>query len=167
MTRALAALAFALAGALACSRAPATFPPSAPSPLLDGQLPDLRGVTLAGERLDPRTVRGRPVVVKFFAEYCEPCKRTLPAVERLAKEHGDVAFVGVSEDEHASTARAVAERYGLTFVVVHDRDRVLGGRFRVNELPVTFVADRSGKVRWVGGPAQTEADLAQAIDALR
>ncbi|HVJ21588.1 MAG TPA: TlpA disulfide reductase family protein, partial [Polyangiaceae bacterium] len=104
---------------------------------------------------------------KFFAEYCEPCKRTLPAAERLHHEHPEVTFVGVSADDYAATARAIRKLYGLSFPIVHDTGRSLQGRFRVTELPVTFVVDRAGVVRWVGGPAQSEKDLAQAIEVLR
>jgi peroxiredoxin len=145
----------------------ATLPPSAPSPLLGQALPDFRRPTLAHGDLTAGQLRGRPVVVKFFAEYCEPCKRTLGAAQRLSLEHADVQFVGVSEDEYAATAERVVKHHGLTFPVVLDRGHVLQGRFRVREMPVTFLADASGVVRWVGGPAQTEEELADALAAIR
>jgi cytochrome c biogenesis protein CcmG/thiol:disulfide interchange protein DsbE len=149
-----------------CASAP-TLPHAQSSPLLDGALPRVSGATLSGQRLDGNALADRIVVVKFFADYCAPCKRTLPAAERLSREHRDVTFVGVSEDEYASTARSLAERYGLTFDVVHDASGALRGRFRVSELPITFLADRKGIVRWVGGPEQSEDDLARAIEAVQ
>lgn len=109
---------------------------------------------------------GKPAVVEFFADYCEPCKRTLPAIERLSKNRPEVTFIGVSVDEYAGTARALAERYGLTFTVVHDESSALRGRFRVSALPITFVADGKGIIRWVSASAATEADLARVLDAL-
>ena len=155
------------AGACACGpAAPAAAPPSAPSPLLSQPLPDFQRRTLDGSKLDTKDLRGRVVVVKFFAKYCEPCKRTLPAVERLAKEHAEIAFVGIAEDERESDAREVVSTYGLSFPIVHDSGNVLSGRFRVREMPFTFVADAQGQVRWVGGPEQSEGDLALAIASL-
>ncbi len=53
--------------------------------------------------------------------------------------------------------------YGLSFPIIHDRAFRLKGRFRVSELPATFVAEPSGKIRWVGGPAQSTAELADAV----
>lgn len=161
-----------LAGALvlsasACSHVPPRLPPTARSPLLEHPVPDFERATLDSRLVSTRKLRGRTVVVKFFAAYCGPCKRTLPAAERLYQRNPGVAFVGISEDSDAATARALSRRMGLTFPVVLDQDNVLAGRFRVTAMPVTFVVDGRGVVRWVGGPGQTEHDLAQAIAAVR
>jgi peroxiredoxin len=157
----------AFASALSCSSAKANAPPSAPSPLSGKPLPDFRRPTLAGERVDTQALRGHVIVVKFFADYCEPCKRTLPAVERLSRELTDASFIGVSEDEYRATAESVVARYRLTFPVVHDAGQVLSGRFRVSDLPATFVAGRDGTIHWVGGASQTEDDLRAAIESVR
>jgi thiol-disulfide isomerase/thioredoxin len=150
--------------AIGCSST-VIYPQSASSHLYAKTLPEFSRSALDGARIDVHELRGRAVVVKFFAEYCEPCKRTLPAVERLHKGHPTVAFVGVSEDDYATTARDIGKSFGLTFPIVHDMGKALKGRFRVSEMPVTFIADRQGVVRWVGGPGQTEAELAQAVEA--
>ncbi len=141
-------------------------PASSASPLLGRPLPQFRRATLDGANLDTSRLRGRPVVVEFFAAYCEPCKRTLPATQELSQRNARAAFVGISADDYASTARAVVAEHGLTFAVVHDAGHVLQGRFRVRELPVTFVADANGTVRWVGGPEHGAEDLARALDAI-
>jgi cytochrome c biogenesis protein CcmG/thiol:disulfide interchange protein DsbE len=139
-------------------------PPSAESPLRLQTVPDFNRPTLEGAKLDTAALRGRVMVVKFFAEYCEPCKRTLPAAQQMHEKYaGRVAFVGVSEDEQESTARRVVHAYGLTFPVVLDRGNVLAGRFRVSEIPVTFVVDAQGVIQWVGGPSHTESDLERAV----
>ena len=75
------------------------------------------------------------------------------------------AFIGISEDEYASDAQSLVDGFGLSFPVVHDQGNVLAGRFRVSEMPVTFVIDGQGVVQWVGGPGQDEDDLASAIAA--
>jgi len=161
----LAPLALALALAPACTKGPATPPPSAPSPLAHGEVPDFSRPTLTGARIDTEQLRGRVVVIKFFAKYCAPCMETLPAAERLHREHPEVAFVGISEDEYASDAQALVDGLSLSFPVVHDQGNVLAGRFRVDEMPVTFVVDGAGVVQWVGGPGQGHEDLEAAIAA--
>lgn len=143
-------------------------PASAQSPLLGKPLPTIKRRTLTGESLDSNALAGRVVVVKFFAEYCAPCKKTLPAAQAAHVARPEVTFIGVSEDEHSSTAEDMVRLYALSFPVIHDSGQVLSGRFRVSELPATFVAGKDGIVRWVGGEHQDESALGDAIDqALR
>lgn len=142
-------------------------PPSASSPLLGMGVPEFNRRTMAGQQLDTKTLAGKILVVKFFAEYCAPCKVTLPEAQTLAEKHDDVVFVGIAEDEFESTAQQLVTTYGLTFPIVHDRGQILAGRFRVSEMPVTFVVDATGVIRWVGGSGQAKGDLARAIAAVR
>jgi cytochrome c biogenesis protein CcmG/thiol:disulfide interchange protein DsbE len=153
-----------LAG-LACG--PPDFPVSARHPLLGAHLPEIHRQSLDGHAIDGGTLTGTPVLVKFFADYCQPCKETLPAAERVHEQYPDVVFLGVDEDESGETARDVAHRYGLSFPVVHDASNVLAGRFRVSSMPMTFVADASGTIRWIGAEGQTEQQLRQAVQAAR
>lgn len=158
-------LTLAVALLAGCSSRP-ELPATAPSALLEKTVPQFQRKSIGGAKVGTVESKGKTTVIKFFAEYCEPCKRTLPATQRLHRKHPEVVFLGVSEDERVQTAAKIRREYGLTFPIVHDKDRVLSGRFRVKDMPITFVVDREGNVRWVGGPAQTEAELAQAIAAV-
>jgi hypothetical protein len=51
--------------------------------------------------------------------------------------------------------------------MVHDNQQVLAARYRVRDLPVTYVLDGKGNVAWVGGSEKTEADLVAAIESAR
>ncbi len=152
--------------AMGCS--PASFPQSSAHGLLGQPSPALKArQMLDGSALVEGSLAGRPVVVKFFADYCVPCKRTLPAVEALHRRFSDVAFIGISEDDTAEKARQVVKQFSLTFPIIHDTSQVYSGRFRVAQMPTTFVIDKAGIVRWVGGADQTDDDLTQAIEAAR
>ena len=142
-------------------------PPSSPSPLAGHAVPTFQRDTLGGGQIDTAALLGKVWVVKFFAEYCEPCKRTLPAAQRLSQRYRDVVFVGISEDEREEDAAGLVRTYGLGFPVVLDRDNILSGRFRVTALPIVFVVDPAGNVSWVGGPEQDEDALEKAIRAAR
>jgi thiol-disulfide isomerase/thioredoxin len=140
--------------------------PSGPSALDAKAMPDVKRRTLDGATFDTAEARGhKVVVVKFFAKYCEPCKRSLPWFQKFAAEHPEVAVLGVDEDERESDARDIATMYGLRFPIVHDTGNALSGRFRVSDMPITFVADKKGRIRWVGGPDQTESELEAAVSA--
>jgi thiol-disulfide isomerase/thioredoxin len=156
-----------VASLLALSCGPVAPPPSAPSQILDGPLPDLSGRTVDGARIDDGKLASRIVVVKFFAKFCKPCKKTLPEAERLHRDNPDVTFVGVAEDEYAADAREMIRTYALTFPVIHDPDNAVAGRFRVQQLPATFVTDRTGRVRWFGSAGQRVGDLEAVLDSVR
>lgn len=163
---ALAALVSGCSAAMPPSYPANTLSPSGPSALDAKPLPDVKRRTLDGATFDTAEARGRKVVVvKFFAKYCEPCKRSLPWFQKFVTEHPGVAVLGIDEDERESDARDVATMFGLRFPIVHDSGNALAGRFRVSDMPITFVADRKGRIRWVGGPDQTEADLEAAVSA--
>jgi hypothetical protein len=84
-----------------------------------------------------------------------------------SRADGDVILVGIDEDESPDTASTLVKRYGLTFPVLRDDGNVLSGRFRVSSMPMSFVADASGRVRWVGDEKQSEEDLRRAVEAAR
>lgn len=137
-----------------------TLQPSAPSPLLDQPLPDLAGETVIGPAAE---LANRVVVVKFFAKYCEPCKKTLPEAEKLHRSHPDVTFVGVAEDEERADVDEMIATYGLTFPVIHDAGNAVALRFGVEQLPATFVTGANGQVKWVGAPGHPDDALEAAI----
>jgi len=80
--------------------------------------------------------------------------------------HVDAQHVGVSLDETPDRAWRSVRRHGLTFPVIHDAGNVLAGRLRVTELPISFVIDGGGHVRWVGGPEQARDALERTVAAL-
>ncbi len=162
--RGLIALAGAALSTAACG--PPALPRSAPSPLLGKALPHIQRRTIDGRTVDSHAGQQAAIVVKFFAQYCAPCKHTLPSAQALAMRRRGVLVIGVAEDEDESVVRALVAAYGLSFPVIHDRERVLAGRFRVSDIPATFVAGPDGTLRWVGGPEQRPSDLEQAVLAL-
>lgn len=167
MTMRSALLLSALLALAACGAPPAKAPPSSPSSLLGQPAPAFQRAAVDGTKVDVGAPSGKVVVVKFVATYCQPCLRTLPAIEKLHQEHPEIAIVGVSEDEHESQARQLATSMNLTFPVVHDTQQVLAARYRVGDLPVTYVIDGKGSVAWVGGPEKSEQDLVAATLATK
>ncbi len=142
-------------------------PASAPSPFLSKHLPRFERASLAGPRAGSEESEGKVTVVKFFAKYCKPCKKTLPEAQAIAAAHPDVAVIGIAEDEYRADAEEMVREFHLSFPVIHDEANAIAGKFRVNELPATFVTDARGNVVWVGGPDQSPGDLESAVDAAR
>jgi cytochrome c biogenesis protein CcmG/thiol:disulfide interchange protein DsbE len=142
----------------------------------DGKRPDAPGFelpTLSGDgEVSLDQYRGRPVVVNFWASWCDPCKDEAPLLQQLADEEGadGAAFVGIDSQDLRSDARAFADRYDLRYTLVHDSGGV-NDRWGVTGYPETFVLDVDGRAvaHWEGPISSDEdvAELKQAIEEAR
>ena len=141
--------------------------PEAPDfelPVLIGGGPIEEGATL---RLSD--LRGTPVVLNFWASWCDPCQDEAPVLERLWSRFRDrgLLVLGVDVQDLSSRAKAFDEQFGLTYPSVRDGDDSTMRDFEVTGVPETFVIDRQGRVAALRvGPVTAEEQLAEAIEAV-
>ena len=147
--------ALALAGLLGAlsSCGPGSMPPSLRHPLAGAAAP-LMG-ELGSDQGGVGVWSGPPVkvtIVDFWASWCGGCQQSIPALDALYRDkRGDgLAVIGVSVDERSDDAYAMARSLGATFPIVVDQDARFLSRYRVSQVPLTFVVDKNGTVRWVG-----------------
>lgn len=145
-TGAGAALALMLAAAMACvPQAGATDVVLFKKPMAT---PALHLVTLNGQEIHLSKLRGKVVLLNFWATWCGPCRMEIPEFERLQREYqGRVQIIGLSVDESpASDVAAVARQLGINYPVVMASD-VLQAKFgAIPAVPTTFVIDRQGQI---------------------
>lgn len=142
-----------IAGSLGLASCVGSMPPSLNHPLAGAPAPAMPD--LHGESTEVGIVRGAPTkvtVVDFWASWCQGCQESLPALDALYRDRrGDgLAVIGVSVDERRDDAFATAQALHATFPIVVDQDARLLQKYRVAQVPLTFVVDRAGTVRWVG-----------------
>jgi len=97
-----------------------------------------------------KSLRGKAVVLNFFASWCSPCKREAPALEKVWRDyrsHG-VVVLGIDTNDASNDAQHFISAHGVTYPTVGGGGR-LTGRYGVPGLPVTYVLNRQGHV--VGG----------------
>ena len=93
------------------------------------------------------SLRGKVVVLNFWASWCYPCKQEAPALAAAAKRwSGRVVVLGVDVNDFAGDARRFARKYGLRYPLVHDNHNVTSPKYGLTGLPETFFIDRSGTV---------------------
>jgi cytochrome c biogenesis protein CcmG, thiol:disulfide interchange protein DsbE len=128
--------------------------------------PDFALEGLDGKTLRLADLRGKVVLLNFWATWCPPCKAEMPDLNALQREYGaaqDFVVVGVNVEEDAATVKPFVEKNGLSFPIVLDRDsRITTQLFGVRPLPTTFIIDREGYIRdaW-NGQISREAMLAR------
>jgi cytochrome c biogenesis protein CcmG/thiol:disulfide interchange protein DsbE len=106
------------------------------------------------------SLRGKAVVLNFWASWCEPCKEESPRLEAAWQRWRDqgVVIVGIDAQDFRVDARRFVERYGLTYPIVHDGDGSTLGRYGVNGFPETWFVDRDGRLvgERIQGPVSDE-----------
>lgn len=141
----IAAVGVAVIGVAAGMRAPA------PSDAVraEGAAPafDLAQVGADGARVSLAQFAGRPLVVNFWASWCVPCRKEMPALGRVSEQlAGRVAFVGVNYQDERSAAAEFQRAAAVRYPSGTDPDGEVGRRYGVMGLPTTVLVDAGGRI---------------------
>lgn len=139
-----AACLFLLAGVL-CAPAPAlalktgAAPPAISAPDVDGHLIDLTAL------------KGKVVLIDFWASWCGPCKKELPFLQSMYEKFKARGFVviGVNIDKRTSNLNRALESLSLDFPIIHDSDHAIVGKYKPKTMPSSYVLGRDGSLRRV------------------
>ena len=117
--------------------------------------------------LDLASLRGKAVVLNFWASWCGPCKDETPLLQKGWKrwQGKDVVFVGVDVKDFRGDAKDFLARYGVTYANVYDGKGSTVGRYGVTGFPETYFVDAAGNVRYrIAGPVEDAAELDAGIE---
>jgi peroxiredoxin len=133
------------------------------------QAPDFRLPSLDGRSVSLADLRGKIVMVHFWATWCPPCVEELPTLEKLYGElrGGDFEMLAISVDEGGGAAvDAFLRKNGLTLPVFLDPGGSVSRLYGTYKFPETYILDRQGSVRYkVIGPRDWRDP--EALKALR
>jgi cytochrome c biogenesis protein CcmG/thiol:disulfide interchange protein DsbE len=144
--------------------------PDAPALELPVLLPG-DGIGPAGARASLEDLRGRVVVLNFWASWCEPCEAEAPVLDEVAARYrgsGEVLVLGVDVEDLREEALAFAGEFGISYPSLRDGGGGSRRAFEVGGLPETFVVDQEGRIalKLIGQVTRSE-QLTTAIDQLR
>ena len=116
-------------------------------------------------KLSMEDLRGKAVVVNFWASWCVPCRDEAPVLQQTYDRYRarGLVVLGVDVNDFKLDARRFMRRFGLTYPVVYDGKGSTVGRWGVRAFPETFFVDRSGKL--VGERIAGAVDIARNRDA--
>ena len=132
--------------------------------------PDFTITGLEGGRVSLSGLKGNVVVVNFWATWCPPCRKEMPALQELWKEYentSDVTFLIVSVDQDTEKVRPYIAQAGYTFPAYYGG--AAGHLYGITSIPTTLVIDKQGKVQYkhVGYHPEITDLLTWEIEALR
>lgn len=142
----------------------ASRPPVVGTPAPSFELPNLHGETVALEDL-----RGKVVLLNFWATWCKPCVTEMPAMQRAYEALRDQGFVvlAINELEDEDRVRQHIAEHGHTFPVLLDRSNRVANMYGVKGLPVSVFVDESGRVhRYVKGGLLTEETIRRTVQRI-
>lgn len=135
-------------------------------PPVDAVLVDAGWPEVAGW-IRERNAEGSPVVVNFFASWCEPCIRELPLLIETAERETDIVFLGVNNVDQRALAEDMIAEYGISFPTLRDASGEVVAEVGGRGLPHTVAFDTDGRlVSRVFGELSTTT-LGQLLDAVR
>lgn len=115
-----------------------------------------------GKELALNDLRGRPILINFWATWCGPCRAEMPLIEEAYQQHKDDGLVvlAIDVEENPELAKTFAGWLGVSFTILDDGAGDVAYRYRVTAFPTSFFVDRDGVIRaWqVGAMDQSALD---------
>lgn len=129
--------------------------------------PALRLGTLDGARVALDQLRGRVVLVNFWAVWCPPCRKEMPSMERLAQRFAERPFtlLGVNAGDSPAEIRDFLQQVPVTFPILLDSEGSQLKPWQVFAFPTSYVVDKRGRLR-LGLFGSIEWDSPEAIAQL-
>ena len=127
-------------------------PGSGPAPRVGAEAPDFSLKDLSGKEIKLSGLRGKPVMINFWATWCPPCREEIPVIAQTYREtQGGSSYevLGVATQSDASTIRAFGEEFGMGFPLLPDVGSGVVSTYHVLPIPTTFFVDKDGIIRFI------------------
>lgn len=115
-------------------------------------------------------LRGKVVLINFWASWCKPCEQEAPALEqawRYYQSNDKVVFLGIDYVDTELPARTFLKKYANTYPNGPDMGTAISQKFRIKGVPETYIIDTNGIINYVKiGPFLTTEEIKVVIDPL-
>ncbi len=141
---------------------------AASGPVSSGEAPDFTLTTFQGETVTLSELRGKVVVINFWASWCPPCREEAAYLESTWRKYKDrgVVFIGVDYADTLKEALAYIEEFDITYPNGPDIGTRISQAYRIRGVPETFFVDKRGQLRGVHIGPLKPPQLEEKIEAL-
>ncbi|MFQ5580776.1 MAG: redoxin domain-containing protein [Nitrospiria bacterium] len=107
--------------------------------------------TLKGKTISINQLKGRVVLIDFWATWCDPCREELPELNALYQElqSQGVEILGISVDRKRENVDEFISKHSIRFPIIHDQNKAISDDLRPRAMPTAFILDQGGVVRHV------------------
>ena len=111
------------------------------------------------------SLKGKVVLLDFWASWCRPCRQTVPGLKKLYSQYHDKGFeiYGVSLDENKTAWKTAIEQDQSTWIHVNDNSGDIANQWNITYIPTTFLLDKKGKILAINAEPK---DLSKIIEKL-
>jgi cytochrome c biogenesis protein CcmG/thiol:disulfide interchange protein DsbE len=140
-------------------------------PITVGQnVPDFTFTTFEGEITHTSELKGKVIVLNFWASWCKPCEQEAAEIEAAWKKYqptGEVVFLGIDYVDTEPEARKYLEKFAITYPNGPDLRTSISQLFRIRGVPETYFIDREGTLAYVKvGPFSSIEEIESIVDGL-
>ncbi len=133
-------------------------------PDLGFRAPDFELEDLNGQKVQLSDLRGKPVLLNFWASWCPPCRKEMPDLQEFASQYSEkIHVIGINWNDQQTTVQAFLDQYRVTYTNLLDTNGKVFVRYELTGLPTSFFIDEDGIIRgkWLG--AMSVADMVAAF----
>lgn len=133
------------------------------------EAPDFELVDLNGKTHRLSDYKGQGVVLNFWGTWCEPCKKEMPALDKMYNVYKDkgVQILAVNIAQSDFEVKNFVKNYDLSFPVVIDKTKSVMDAYNINPLPTTYLINPEGKVEKIITGEMTESQIASYMELIK
>ena len=139
-----------------------------PAARLGGPAPDFNLPTADGGTVRLADLKGKPVLINFWATWCQPCREEMPAMQELYEQYRDrgLMILAVDMEEDLRPVRRWIDQGGYTFTFLLDSEGEQVKRYNINASPTSYFVGRDGVIRDLKLGALSRTEMQTKIEKL-